>query len=166
MTTASLERYAYFGLVAGLGVIQLTIFGYVPLLIGAFFWFAIVARERRWPAAPAFFVPLLALAAWTLVSSAFSMHPAASFFRDRQMLFFLIVPMTLRVARGRLAMRAVDVVTAVGAASALIGIIEYLALGYDSEAHRPLGLLGHYMTYSGVLMLVLCTAIGRLVFRT
>ena len=37
-------------------------------------------------------------------------------------------------------------------------------LGYDSDSHRPMGLLSHYMTYSGVLMLVTCAAASRLLF--
>jgi len=151
--------------VAGLGLVQLNLLSaYVPLILGSVCWLVVVARDGGWPKAPAFFLPLLALALWTLVSSAFSSHPAESFLRDRQLLYYLIVPMTLRVARGPRDMTALNVVIAVGAASALVGIGQYLAWGVD-ENHRPHGILGHYMTYSGVLMLVLCAAIGRLVYR-
>ena len=37
-------------------------------------------------------------------------------------------------------------------------------LHYDSLRLRPQGALTHYMTYSGVLMLVICAATARLVF--
>ena len=37
-------------------------------------------------------------------------------------------------------------------------------LGYNDLAHRPVGPLSHWMTYSGVLMLVACAAVARLVF--
>lgn len=165
--TSALEWYAYLGLVACLGVIQLTIFGNVPLMIAGIVWFVMLAREREWPAVPAFFGPLAALAGWTLVSSAFSSHPAESFWRDRQMLYYLIVPLTMRVARGDKAMTAVNVIIAVGAGSAIIGVVEGLVLGHGlGDLHdRPTGLLGHYMTYSGLLMLVLCAAVARLVYR-
>jgi O-antigen ligase len=164
-STSTLEQYAFIGLVGCLGLVQLNLLSaYVPIALGLVCWLVIVAREGRWPAVPAFFLPLMVLAAWTLVSSAFSSAPGESFFRDRQLLYYLIVPMTLRVARGPRAMTALNVVIAVGAASALVGIVQYLAWGAD-ENHRPHGVLGHYMTYSGVLMLVLTAAIGRLVYR-
>jgi O-antigen ligase len=37
-------------------------------------------------------------------------------------------------------------------------------LHYDNLGQRPQGALTHYMTYSGVLMLVICAAMARLVF--
>ena len=160
-----LDRYAFVALVACLGLIQLTIFGWIPLAVAGLLWLAIVVRDRRWPEAPAFFLPLLALAAWTLVSCAFSADPAASFFRSRQLLEYAIVPLIYRVARGRRAMTAINAIIAVGASSALIGIVQYAALGFDNLNHRPHGLLGHYMTYSGVLMLVMCAAMARLIYR-
>jgi O-antigen ligase len=162
--TSSLERYAFLALAASLGLIQLTIFAYAPLVVAGIFWFIIVAREGRWPEAPAFFVPLLALAGWTLVSSAFSSEPGESLFRSRQLLYYLIVPLTLRVARGPRAMTILNVIIAVGAMSALVGLVQYLVWGFD-ENHRPHGMLGHYMTYSGLLMLVLTAAVARLAFR-
>jgi O-antigen ligase len=114
---------------------------------------------------PAFFVPLLGLAAWTLISSAFSSDPAVSFLRDRQLLYYLIVPLTMQVARGPRAATAVNIIIAIGAASALIGVTEYFILGFDGPI-RPAGLLGkNYMTYSGVIMLVTCAALARLVNR-
>jgi O-antigen ligase len=59
---------------------------------------------------------------------------------------------------------AVDVIVTVGAASAAFGIIQYGVLHYDNLGQRPQGALSHYMTYSGVLMLVICAAVARLVF--
>ncbi len=79
------------------------------------------------------------------------------------MLLFAIVPMTSRLLRGDRATRTLDVIIALGAAGALIGIVEYAALGFDQMNNRPRGTLGHYMTYSGVLMLVVCAAAARLI---
>jgi putative inorganic carbon (HCO3(-)) transporter len=163
--TWTLEHSALIALAAGLGVIQLTIFGWAPLLVAGVLWFLLLKRDGfRW-AVPAFFWPLVALAAWTLVSCAFSSEPGASFLRSRQLLFYLLVPLTLRVARGPAAMRVLDVVIAVGALSALAGVVEYAFMNYRSLGARPSGFLGHYMTFSGVIMLVLCGAFARLVFR-
>jgi O-antigen ligase len=99
------------------------------------------------------------------VSAAFSIDPIASFKDSRQLLLFLMVPLTAHYARGLRAMRTLDIIIAVGAAGALIGIVQWAMLGYDSLDRRPEGPLSHYMTYSGVLMLVTCAAVARLVFH-
>src|SRR6187455_249914 len=99
-SSESREQYAFLGLAASLGIIQLHIFGWIPLAISLGLWLTIVADDKRRPDVPGFFLPLMALAAWTLVSCAFSSDPAASFYRSRQLLIFLIVPLTMRVARG------------------------------------------------------------------
>jgi putative inorganic carbon (hco3(-)) transporter len=75
------------------------------------------------------------------------------------------VPVTMLFARGERASVVANVIIAVGAASALVGIVQYAAMGYDDLNHRPKGLLGHYMTYSGVLMLVSCVAIAHVIFH-
>jgi O-antigen ligase len=43
-------------------------------------------------------------------------------------------------------------------------VLQYTVLHYDNLGQRPQGTLGHYMTYSGLLMLVICVAAARLVF--
>jgi O-antigen ligase len=55
-------------------------------------------------------------------------------------------------------------VIALGAAGALVGIVQYAVFGFDNLANRPVGALSHYMTYSGVLMLVTMAAVARLLF--
>ena len=58
------------------------------------------------------------------------------------------------------------VIVSVGAASAAFGIVQYGMLHYDNLGQRPQGTLGHYMTYSGLLMLVIGVALARLLFGT
>jgi O-antigen ligase len=163
--TATLDRIAFVALAAALGLIQFSIYAWVPLVVAGVCWLWMVKDGNGWPKVPAMFWPLVALAAWTLVSSAFSSEPGASFLRSRQLLFYLTVPLVVRVARGKRAMQVVDVIIALGAVGALAGIVEYAFLGYHGLGNRPKGTLGHYMTYSGVIMLVLCAAVSRLVFR-
>ena len=127
-------------------------------------WVAALVRDRTRPAAPAFFVPLLAYAAVTLVAAAFSIDPAESLIDSKQLLLLAVVPLVYDLARGRRATTAIDVIITVGAASAAYGIVQYAMLHYDSLRLRPQGALTHYMTYSGVLMLVICAAVARLVF--
>lgn len=128
-------------------------------------WFAGMVRTRTRPAAPAFFLPLAVYAGLTIVSSAFSLDYRTSFLDDKQLLLFLIVPAAYDLARGRRAITIVDVILSVGAASALYGIVQFALFHFDTLGRRPEGALTHYMTYSGILMLVIGVAAARLVFR-
>ena len=129
-------------------------------------WVAVMIRDRALPAAPPAFALLAVYAVATLVSAAFSIDPEASIADSKQLVLFALVPAVYTLARGRRAGSVVDVVIAVGAASAAYGIVQYAMLHYDNLGQRPQGALTHYMTYSGVLMLVVCAALARVVFAT
>ena len=81
-------------------------------------WAALLVRDRARPAAPAFMLPLAVYAGATLVSAAFSLDPMTSVIDSKQLVLLLIVPMVYQVARGRNAAMVIDVILAVGAASA------------------------------------------------
>jgi O-antigen ligase len=132
--------------------------------LAAIVWLIVTVREGRRQPVPAFFLPLMIYAGLTLVSAAFSADPKASFIDSRQLLMFLMVPIVARFARGTRASTTIDIVIALGSAGAVWGIIQFAMLGYDDLHNRPRGLLSHYMTFSGVLMLVTCAAVARLVF--
>jgi O-antigen ligase len=127
-------------------------------------WVAQMVQEKTLPAAPRFFWPLAAYAAVTLVISAFSLDPRTSIIDDKQLVLFVIVPAVYHIARGDRAALVIDVIVSVGAASAAYGIIQYGLLHYDNLGRRPEGAMSHYMTYSGLLMLVICAAASRLIF--
>ena len=121
-------------------------------------WIAQRVQERTRPAVPPFFIPLALYGGLTLVASVFSVDPTASFIDDKQLLLLAIVPAVYDIARGPRAASVADMIITVGAASALLGILQYGVLHYDNLGQRPQGTLTHYMTYSGVLMLALCAA--------
>jgi O-antigen ligase len=75
-----------------------------------------------------------------------------------------MVPIVMRFATGERAAKVIDVIIAIGAAGAIVGIVQFAVLGYDNLDARPRGMLGLYMTYSGVLMLVTCATVARLLF--
>jgi O-antigen ligase len=163
----ALERVTFWLLLAFVASLQISIAAAGILLTAMLAsWAVLLVRRRMRPSAPRFFLPLAVYAAATLASSAFSLDPATSFVDNKQLLLFLIVPAVYQVARGRNALTVIDVLVSVGAASAAYGIIQYGILQYDSLRLRPQGALTHYMTYSGVLMLVICAAAARLVFGT
>jgi O-antigen ligase len=164
-TTPLLDRLTVALLMAFVATVQVSIVAaqafFVLLLI---FWIATLVRDKARPLAPLFFWPLLAYAAMTLVSSAFSIDPIESFIDSRQLYLFLIVPVVYDVARGSRSRTVVDVIVTIGGLAAAYGIIQYGMLHFDSLRLRPRGTMGHYMTYSGTLMLVIGVAAARVVF--
>jgi O-antigen ligase len=160
-----LERLTWWLVVASLGVVQFNLLtAQVIFGLAALGWLAIAVRDGRRPDLPAFALPLGVYALLTLASAAASLDPLASLKDSKQLLLFLMVPIVARLARGPRAMQALDVILAVGAAGALYGIVQFAVFGYDDLSNRPSGRLSHYMTYSGVLMLVTCAAAARLLF--
>jgi O-antigen ligase len=162
-----LDRATLLLLLLFVGAVQVSIVAAQTVLILLLIaWVATLVRDGARPSAPPFFRALMAYAAITLVSAAFSLDPIESFIDSRQLLLFLIVPMVYDLARGPRSKIVVDVIVTVGAAAAAYGIIQYTLLHFDSLRLRPRGTLGHYMTYAGTLMLVIGLAAARLVFGT
>jgi O-antigen ligase len=164
--TSRLERAASIALLAFAAAPQFSIAA-ADILLGltAILWLALVLGRRERIEVPAMFWPLAAYAAATLVSCVFSVDPATSFRDSKQLVLFAIVPITYRLLRGERSLKAVDVIITVGALNALYGIVQYGILNYDNLGRRVQGNLGHYMTYSGVIMLVACIAVARVMFR-
>jgi O-antigen ligase len=162
----TLDRLGYVLIAASLGLIQFSILAGQGVLftLAALVWLVVVLQERRWTRLPAFALPLGVYAILTLVSAAFSGDPRASVVDSRQLLLFLMVPIVMRFATGERAAKVIDVIIAIGAAGAIVGIVQFAVLGYDNLDARPRGMLGLYMTYSGVLMLVTCATVARLLF--
>jgi O-antigen ligase len=162
----AIERLAV-GLLFAFGAAsQFSIFvAQLLLAIVAVLWLVIVVRGRERIECPAMFWPLLAYAGATVISAAFSIYPAESFPDTKQLLLFAIVPIAYRLLPGRRSLTAVDVVITAGALSALYGIVQYGILNYDDLGQRVRGNFGHYMTYSGVIMLAACIAAARVMFR-
>jgi O-antigen ligase len=147
------------------GALQFSIAVAQILLTIAFVcWIALVVLERETIEVPRFAWPLALYAAVSLVSTAFSPDPRVSLMADKQMVLFLLVPLVYRFATGPHASTLVTVIVSFAAVSAAVGIVQYGILRYDNLGQRPQGTLGHYMTYSGLLMLVIGVAIARVLF--
>jgi O-antigen ligase len=127
-------------------------------------WVALIVRNREQIEVPPIFAPLVAYAVLTLIAAAFAVNPEVSFFDSKQLVLFLIVPAVYRLARGGRAVTIASVIVSIGAVSAAFGIVQYGIFGYDNLGKRPQGALTHYMTYSGLLVLVLCAAAARALF--
>jgi len=166
MTTDEQMRRAGFWLVAlslsatfwGIAYAQ------IALWLAAILWMVVTTRSGEWRRVPAFMLPLLAYGGWMLVSAAASADPMHSFADTKELLLFLMVPVVATFARGAFATRAIDIVIAVASAAALYGIVQYQFLGMDNLDDRVVGPLSHWMTFSGVLMLITGAALARLLY--
>jgi O-antigen ligase len=160
------ELAAYLALLLTVGAVQFSIFvAELALTFMLLAWAVLLWTGRKRAEAPPIFWPLLAYAAVSLVSVAFSIDPRASLFSSKQLALLLLVPAVYSLAPGRRASRVLNVTITVGAISAIIGVAQYGIFQYDTLGRRPLGSLGHYMTYAGLLMLVICATVARLLFE-
>jgi O-antigen ligase len=164
---ARLESAALVTLCLLIGALQLSIAASALLLtLTVGLWMGLLITHRERLEVPAMFWPLVAYSSLTITSAAASLDPIASAADAKEILLFLIVPVVYRLARGRWAPTIATIIISVGAVTAMIGIVQYGILGYDSLGQRPLGSMGHYMTYSGLLMLVIGLTTARLLFGT
>ncbi len=162
------DRLEYAGALALFGVagaVQFSIaLAQILLTIALLCWIAIILVRRERVEVPSYFWPLLVYAGITLVSAALSPDPRASLGPSKQLVLFLIVPAVYRFIGGRRGHTLLTVVLTCAAVSALFGIVQYGILHYDNLGQRPQGSLGHWMTYSGLLMIVIAVAVARLLF--
>ena len=161
-------NFDHIGLLAVVGVagaLQFSIAAaQILLALAVVCWLAQLVRRRERFEAPGFFWPLMVYALLTLVSSAFSFDPRASFIDSKQLVLFLLVPVVYRFVSGTRGFTLMTVVVTCAAASAALGIFQYGILHYDHLGQRPQGTLSHWMTYSGLLMLVFAIALARVLF--
>jgi O-antigen ligase len=160
-----LETAGFAALVGVAGALQFSIAAAQILLsIALVCWLLLLIVRRERFEAPHFFWPLLAYAGVTLFSAVLSSDVRTSLVDCKQLVLFLLVPVAYRfVSRARAPMLMTVILTC-AAVSAAYGIVQYGILHYDYLGHRPQGTLGHYMTYSGLLMLVIAIAIARVLF--
>jgi O-antigen ligase len=160
-----LEQAGALALFGMAGALQFSIAAaQILLAVALICWIALLLVRRQRFEAPAFFWPLAAYGAATLVSAALSPDPRTSLIDCKQLVLFLIVPLVYRFARGTRPHTVLTVVITCAAISAVFGIVQYGILHYDNLGQRPQGTLGHWMTYSGLLMAVIGVAIARVIF--
>jgi len=112
-----------------------------------------VLRGESLAPLPPFTTWLVAFAALTLVSTAFSLAPEVSLLDNRELLVFLLIPVFQKVINTRRRLRlSLATVLISGTLSAAVGVFNALRGGISLE-HRLHGLTSHWMTWSGLLMM-------------
>jgi len=163
----SLEQAGALALFGMAGAVQFSIAAAQILLgIALICWITLLVVRRERFEAPSFFWPMLAYGGATIISAALSPDPRTSLVDCKQLVLFLVVPIVYRFVGGSRPHTLITVVITCAAVSAVFGIVQYGILHYDNLGQRPQGTLGHWMTYSGLLMIVIGVAVARLVFGT
>ena len=165
-TLERLDRVGWWAVMAAVAALQISIAAaQIAVTVAGLTW-VMRATIAGVPALPRFVVPLGVYIAWTLLSAGLSRDPAVSVPDTKQLVLFLLVPLVFEFARGARARTLISIALTIGAASALVGIVQYGVLNYGGLGRRPQGTLSHWMTYSGTLMLVICARVSRLLFDT
>jgi O-antigen ligase len=160
-----LEQAGALALFGMAGALQFSIAAaQILLAIALVCWITLFLLRREPFEAPGFFWPMVAYGGATIVSAALSPDPRTSLMDCKQLVLFLLVPLVYRFTTGPRAHTMLTVVLTCAAVSAVFGIVQYGILHYDNLGQRPQGTLGHWMTYSGLLMIVIGVAIARVVF--
>jgi O-antigen ligase len=133
------------------------------LALAFLFWLIALLRHELKPVFPGFFWPLLVYAALSLVVCFFSVNPAVSFKDARELLLYLVIPITMSAASSR---RGRDWTIFALLGSGLLSSL--YSLGYfifkSQPGERIQGFMGHYMTQAGLLLLFICAALSFLLF--
>ncbi|HLB44876.1 MAG TPA: hypothetical protein VJK49_05770, partial [Candidatus Limnocylindrales bacterium] len=167
LAAVRVRQAAFATLALTLAAVQFSVaIAQIFLTVALLSWAALLAIERRRPSAPAWALPLLLYAGWTLVSVAFSISPIDSLLRAKQLVLLLLVPLTYDLVEEDSAVPLTTIILAAGAASAIVGVGQYAILHYDDFGRRPIGTVGFAMTFTGLIMLTLGLATARVLFMT
>jgi O-antigen ligase len=125
-------------------------------------WFTLLSREHGWRRA--FSPPIVfwfgLLVAFLVLSAIFSLHPGTSLIALKGLFTFLFVPLFAdSIQTERDAYRLVGALTFSSLVLCAAGLWQYLHGGNDLN-HRIRASLSHYMTFSGILLVVVLALVG------
>lgn len=135
----------------------------LALTIGTYIWHR-VKEKKEICATPAFAWPLLGLFLWTVLSVLLSSYLQLNLASLKKFILFSIAFMVPGICRFEYARVRIyyGLFVIAGIASA-VGLVEYFASRSRDLDHRVTGMMSHWMTYSGLLMLIVVALCAYLV---
>ncbi|MFQ6037001.1 MAG: O-antigen ligase family protein [Candidatus Aminicenantales bacterium] len=132
---------------------------HIFLSLALIFWIVGRVRRREWPRFPSFFWPVLAFCGFSIIASLLSVNTEVSLLDSRDLLLFLIVPMTFAAFSAKKDLERAHLALLVsGSASALYALGYFLFVAQPGE--RISGFMGHWMTQAGLLLLFSCVSLS------
>lgn len=115
-------------------------------------WLFLLIKRKSWPRFPSFFWPLVFYCVLSLLSSFNSVNPEISLIDSRELLLFLIVPITFTAMTSEKGLKKANYALLLSAgASALYSLFVFFFIAEPGE--RITGFMGHWMTQAGLLLL-------------
>ena len=131
-------------------------------LVGLIHLVRTVRRETRGFALP-IDAAVGSFAIWTFMSAAFAPSPIAATESAKKLVLFLFLYFAAEVLRtDECRELLIDAMLMGGLALASLAVLQFAFLGYDTMDTRPRSFLGHYMTASGVIAILLIVATERI----
>ena len=135
-------------------------------LIGVVHLARTIRRETRGFALP-IDAAVGAFAIWTFLSAAFAPSPIAAHESAKKLVLFLLLYFAAEALRSDECRELLlDGMLMGGLALATLAVLQYAFLGFDTMDTRPRSFLGHYMTASGVITILLVIAAERILAMT
>ncbi|MCD6191972.1 MAG: O-antigen ligase family protein [Candidatus Aminicenantes bacterium] len=151
--------FGFYLLTSFISISASQIFLGLSLVAALIFWIS----RKTWPRWPAFFWALLVYMALSLVAAYFSHSPATSFRDSRELLLYLIVPLTLAALSSLEKSIWANRLLLISAGANLLFSFFYFFF-QASPGERIRGFMGHYMTEAGLLLLFSCLALSLFCF--
>jgi O-antigen ligase len=120
--------------------------------------------DPHFPRAP-ILGPALALAYFIMLSAVFSIHPSQSLIDAKDLALFIIIPIVFDTVRNLDDVRVVyGILILAGVISALYGLYQFWSSDAEVINSRIRGFMGHWMTFSGLLMILNVLLLSHLLF--
>ncbi|HJZ11634.1 MAG TPA: O-antigen ligase family protein, partial [Acidobacteriota bacterium] len=121
-------------------------------------------NDRRFPRVP-ILMPALAIVYTTFLSVIFSIHPSISYFDAKNIALFIIIPIVYDAVRDLEDVHVIyGVLILTGVISAAFGLYQFFGSEADLVNSRITGFMGHWMTFSGLLMILNVVLFSQLLF--
>ena len=123
-----------------------------------------IRYDRTVPRAP-ILTPALAFAYFTLLSVVFSIHPSLSVITAKDLALFIIIPILYDSVRNLDDIKVLyGILILAGVISALHGLQQFWGSDTELVYSRIRGFMGHWMTFSGLLMILNVLLLSHLLF--
>ncbi len=154
LASATLEKSGQILYLLFLLLIPFSIAGSYLFLVPAFLIFLFCRGWRSFDFFQPYFVCFLVFTLFSVASSFFAFKPALSFNDNRELLLFILLPLgSFFLRRQELRERSVKIILVSFALAAFAGIWQAVKWGVTID-NRIKGFTSHWLTYSGLLMLV------------
>ena len=120
--------------------------------------------DRHFPQVP-ILIPAFAFCYSTMLSVIFSIHPSLSVIEAKDLAMFIIIPILYDTVKSLDDIKVIyGILIFAGVLSACFGLYQVFGAEVDLISSRLTGFMGHWMTFSGLLMILNVLLLSHLLF--